>query len=193
MSNKDYLDPRWQKKRLEILERDGFKCTECMDETKTLHVHHTHYENHLDYWDYSNDSYITLCEDCHSYVHKKIRSMTPMKIQRLSDLVFKFYDFSCEHRFYMKDYNFYKDLVFEYITSDEGSLYFNLHNDEMETDHLINNFNIIQALLFYKVRRRNVKKLVDAWIQMDEICPPKEIAIEFLKISRDLGRSVFGD
>lgn len=35
-------DPRWQKKRLEILDRDDWKCTHCEAEHKTLHVHHRH-------------------------------------------------------------------------------------------------------------------------------------------------------
>jgi len=34
-------DPRWQKKRLEILERDGFECNSCGDSSTELHVHHT--------------------------------------------------------------------------------------------------------------------------------------------------------
>lgn len=33
-------NPRWQKKRLEIFERDGWKCRACQDEKSTLHVHH---------------------------------------------------------------------------------------------------------------------------------------------------------
>ena len=42
MENKTYLeklkDPRWQKKRLEILERDGWKCMACGEKEKTLRV-----------------------------------------------------------------------------------------------------------------------------------------------------------
>lgn len=36
-------DPRWQKKRLQILERDGFACQSCYDTETTLHVHHCTY------------------------------------------------------------------------------------------------------------------------------------------------------
>ena len=33
-------DPRWQKRRLEILERDAWQCQACLSTAKTLHVHH---------------------------------------------------------------------------------------------------------------------------------------------------------
>jgi hypothetical protein len=44
-------DPRWQKKRLEILERDGWKCMACGDKEKTLHVHHIFYLPGKEPWD----------------------------------------------------------------------------------------------------------------------------------------------
>lgn len=62
---KKLLDPRWQRKRLEILNRDGFKCVECHSEYKTLHVHHKNYTFGLDPWDYPDTNFITFCEDCH--------------------------------------------------------------------------------------------------------------------------------
>ena len=58
-------DPRWQKKRLEILQRDEFTCRSCFDDSKTLHVHHRYYERGLEPWEYPNSSLITLCYDCH--------------------------------------------------------------------------------------------------------------------------------
>ncbi len=54
-------DPRWQKKRLIILERDGFKCRDCEDSNKSLNVHHCHYP-----WEISNELLLTVCEDCHA-------------------------------------------------------------------------------------------------------------------------------
>ena len=51
MARKSYyeklLDPRWQKKRLEILNRDEFKCRSCGDDKSTLHVHHGYYSEEL--------------------------------------------------------------------------------------------------------------------------------------------------
>lgn len=58
-------DPRWQKKRLKILERDGFKCVMCGCETETLHVHHKFYLKNKDPWDYDDKYLTTLCEACH--------------------------------------------------------------------------------------------------------------------------------
>lgn len=59
--------PNWQKKRLQILERDNFTCQDCCDTEKTLHVHHKIYINGKSPWEYENDLLITLCEDCHEY------------------------------------------------------------------------------------------------------------------------------
>lgn len=57
------LDPRWQKKRLEILERDKWECTVCGDSENTLHVHHKAYGPNP--WDVENNMLITLCQSCH--------------------------------------------------------------------------------------------------------------------------------
>ena len=58
-------DPRWQKKRLEILQRDGFSCKICNDSTTTLHVHHRLYLMGRDPWDYPDEFFVTLCAPCH--------------------------------------------------------------------------------------------------------------------------------
>lgn len=58
-------DPRWQKKRLEILERDMWCCQNCGDSKKTLHVHHRRYLKAKDPWDVPCELLISLCEDCH--------------------------------------------------------------------------------------------------------------------------------
>lgn len=59
-------DPRWQKKRLEIFERDGWKCRRCKSEDKTLTVHHLKYKQGAEPWGYDNIDLLTLCEPCHS-------------------------------------------------------------------------------------------------------------------------------
>lgn len=58
-------DPRWQKKRLEIFERDGWKCWRCNSDTSTLCVHHRYYESDKEPWEYNNEALVTLCEECH--------------------------------------------------------------------------------------------------------------------------------
>ncbi len=59
------LDPRWQKKRLEILSRDEFVCQRCFVGNSTLHVHHCYYNKGTPPWEYPSSSLVTLCKDCH--------------------------------------------------------------------------------------------------------------------------------
>lgn len=66
-------DPRWQKKRLEIMERDKWCCAVCHDKTNTLMVHHKYYEHGRAPWDYPDESLVTLCEFCHTCESKDIR------------------------------------------------------------------------------------------------------------------------
>ena len=61
------LDPRWQKKRLAILERDEWTCQKCFDSETTLHVHHRYYAKGKDPWDYHDALLVTLCAECHEY------------------------------------------------------------------------------------------------------------------------------
>ncbi len=58
--------PLWQKKRLEIFQRDNWKCTQCFAVEKELHVHHLDYIHDIKPWEYPNDMLITLCSDCHA-------------------------------------------------------------------------------------------------------------------------------
>lgn len=68
-----YKDPRWQKKRLEVMQRDRFACRSCCSEDKTLNVHHCYYEDGKMPWEYENSSLMTLCEDCHEYQKDTIK------------------------------------------------------------------------------------------------------------------------
>lgn len=58
-------DPRWQKKRLQIMSRDKFTCKLCKDTETTLNVHHKNYINNLDPWKYTDKDLITICDHCH--------------------------------------------------------------------------------------------------------------------------------
>ena len=57
--------PKWQKRRLEVLQEAGFRCEKCGAEDATLHVHHAYYEKGLAPWDYPAQSLHNLCENCH--------------------------------------------------------------------------------------------------------------------------------
>jgi 5-methylcytosine-specific restriction endonuclease McrA len=64
-------DPLWQRKRLEILNRDGFRCQFCNDDKNTLTVHHKIYRKNSLPWEYEDHELITLCEPCHKKFHNK--------------------------------------------------------------------------------------------------------------------------
>lgn len=75
-------DPRWQKKRLEIFNRDKFKCTNCGSGHKELHVHHEIYSGEP--WDAPNEYLKTLCHVCHlkETTKNKLPSVDEMERQR---------------------------------------------------------------------------------------------------------------
>lgn len=58
-------DPRWQRKRLEILQRDKWTCQRCGATKNTLHVHHRIYSPDKEPWEEDNSRLVTLCEWCH--------------------------------------------------------------------------------------------------------------------------------
>ncbi len=62
-------DPRWQKRRLEIMQEANFSCSYCNDKETMLVVHHMYYEFNNDPWDYPDHGLICLCDDCHSFGH----------------------------------------------------------------------------------------------------------------------------
>lgn len=61
-------DPRWQKKRLEILDRDRWSCQICGDDTSPLNVHHMEYHSGINPWEYEDKELITACECDHEYI-----------------------------------------------------------------------------------------------------------------------------
>lgn len=68
--NEQIKSPHWQKRRLQILQRDNFTCQICGSTEKTLHVHHLCYRKDAKIWDYPDNTLITLCEDCHRMEHE---------------------------------------------------------------------------------------------------------------------------
>lgn len=61
-------DPRWQRKRLEIMRRDDFKCVACGDDKSELHVHHATYDGMP--WETADENLQTLCRKCHDALPK---------------------------------------------------------------------------------------------------------------------------
>jgi hypothetical protein len=58
-------DPRWQKKRLAVLNREGFQCQSCRSSSDTLHIHHLVYSSG-EPWECPDDDLECLCEWCHT-------------------------------------------------------------------------------------------------------------------------------
>jgi 5-methylcytosine-specific restriction endonuclease McrA len=58
-------DPRWQQKRLLILQRDNWRCTACHDSRSNLQIHHGYYGRNMEPWSYPDESLFVLCDNCH--------------------------------------------------------------------------------------------------------------------------------
>lgn len=78
-------DPRWQKRRLEIMQRDNFTCQICGHSDIPLHVHHVFYKDNIKPWEYEDKALITLCEDCHDAEHESYINIYE-KIKRLREI-----------------------------------------------------------------------------------------------------------
>lgn len=66
-----YRHPMWQKKRLEILQRDKFTCVQCGETEVELHVHHAWYAKDCNIWEYPDRMLQTLCSNCHQEWHER--------------------------------------------------------------------------------------------------------------------------
>lgn len=76
------LDPRWQRVRLEVLNKHDFRCWHCGSRDKTLHVHHRFYRRGAEPWDYDpNSELMALCKDCHATAE--------LRLDTLRDLLLK--------------------------------------------------------------------------------------------------------
>ena len=87
-------DPRWQKKRLQILERDEWVCQFCFDSESTLHVHHIAYEKGKEPWDINDSLLTTLCEECHRLEYEYRKSEIASLDRELGRCGFSLYDVS---------------------------------------------------------------------------------------------------
>ena len=64
-------DPRWQKRRLQIFQRDQWTCQQCGATKRELQVHHTAYVAGAAPWEAPLRSLVTLCKPCHRKTRKK--------------------------------------------------------------------------------------------------------------------------
>lgn len=99
--SKKLQDPRWQKKRLEVFERDRFTCQLCEDKSTTLNVHHEKYFKNP--WDAELNDLITLCKNCHTIVEdlKKVNCRA-VHIEKNNKYYFVYVTNECD--FYLSIY-----------------------------------------------------------------------------------------
>jgi len=62
-------DKRWLNKREDILRRDGYTCQLCGSQDEPLNIHHKYYAKDLFPWSYPDEALVTLCSQCHEYLH----------------------------------------------------------------------------------------------------------------------------
>lgn len=80
MTYKEHLaDPRWQRKRLQILERDNWTCKLCGDTKTQLHVHHKKYTG-WKAWEAIDEDLVTICKVCHTITEFKHENIPIEKI-----------------------------------------------------------------------------------------------------------------
>lgn len=65
--------PKWQRKRLEVFERDNFTCLSCGATGEQLQIHHVNYVYGKLPEDYETSELITLCKECHECITAKIK------------------------------------------------------------------------------------------------------------------------
>ena len=87
-------DPRWQRCRLKVLERAGWKCENCGGDNLTLHVHHGYYRKGADPWDYEDVDLHCLCCKCHetvqfvlSGIYELLGKLPPRKLPYVWDFL----------------------------------------------------------------------------------------------------------
>ena len=68
-------DPRWTRRKTQILTRDDFTCQECQRSDRPLHIHHEFYLRAHEPWEYKDEWLVTLCEVCHENREKSIEAL----------------------------------------------------------------------------------------------------------------------
>ena len=83
-----YRSPKWQKLRLEILERDEWTCQKCFDDESQLQVHHRKYIYGNKVWEYDESYLVTLCDKCHQVESKNMKGEMDVFVEILNKNLF---------------------------------------------------------------------------------------------------------
>lgn len=119
-------DPRWQRKRLEVYQRDNWTCLSCNNNRETLDVHHLKYFPGLDPWDYEMCYLITYCKTCHNsehlmgdkirQIHLEVLKEHPMFIKPLAQVTNLITEFP---PFYEQLKKFLNEMIIHHLRSKE--------------------------------------------------------------------------
>ena len=60
-------DPRWQKRRLDVLCAANWACEDCGRRDLELHVHHCAYIRAMQPWEYGLELLMCVCGPCHTF------------------------------------------------------------------------------------------------------------------------------
>jgi hypothetical protein len=136
--------PKWQKKRLEIFNRDEFTCKCCNSKEKQLNVHHKTYTPNFKAWEYKDSVYVTLCGECHELLHKAN--------DLLNNKVFKYTERCINDYSICLDESISKDLCeslnFRYSNFND----FLFHNDFDKSDiYIFDQFNSVNTQHEYMI------------------------------------------
>jgi 5-methylcytosine-specific restriction endonuclease McrA len=82
-------DPRWKKKRVDILRRDKHSCQMCGYFGPKVNVHHKKYTGMA--WEAPDEDLITLCKGCHRTTHKPELNDKKFENMKLSNIIKKNY------------------------------------------------------------------------------------------------------
>lgn len=80
-------DPRWQKRRLEVMNDAGFECGYCGEKNETLHIHHPAYRKGAAPWEYKAEELACLCATCHDRATKAQAEWSEMGFMSPMDMV----------------------------------------------------------------------------------------------------------
>jgi len=147
-------DPRWQKKRLKVLERDEWKCNKCGDKSQQLHVHHKKYIHGKKPWEYTFNMLETLCAECHKDHHKKEKLYEYFKDVELENVkyVIDIHSVLQEYKVVPDDLKFMYDMIY----------YFNNHTKKSDCDKIDD-------------LRHEFYKSIRNWYECKEAMPQEEI------------------
>lgn len=109
-------NPKWQRRRLEILQRDEFRCRLCNDDKTELHVHHKKYNG--DPWDSEDDDLVTVCKYCHlvyESVKEFYKNVSLYKVKRTAtDVALHLTAFGIDEEYRWVIFYYYQDEVLRY-------------------------------------------------------------------------------